>query len=296
MRALAWSGALLAISACASTGDATGDVRVVVSGEEAAVSGWPVGRGPEAIEFADGWTLAVDRAVVSVDGFELVGADGALAPITIDAALVTLSDGDLAVWELPEIPARRWHDVRWRIVPASASARVIGSADAALHAEMVTRGAALHLAARASHAVHGEVALELFVPARITNRACRTEDGTDGLVVPARSRVTAQLTLHLDHLFFDSLVDPDAAMRFEPWAAVAGEDGVVTLDDLATQSITDLRGVGGAPLLDQDGSMVFYDPGSTPLASRDLAGFVRAAFTTVGHFQGEGHCEYDASL
>ncbi|MEZ4252173.1 MAG: hypothetical protein R3B99_28500, partial [Polyangiales bacterium] len=100
----------------------------------------------------------------------------------------------------------------------------------------------------------------------------------------------AQITVHLDHLFFDTFATEDASMRFDPMAAVAGVDGLV-LDDLARQSTTDVRNAEGEPLL-VDGSPLVYDPGDLVLDTPTLRDFVRAAATTVGHFQGEGHCDY----
>ena len=104
--------------------------------------------------------------------------------------------------------------------------------------------------------------------------------------MPASSVAETELTFHLDHVFFDSLGDREPVMRFDAWAAAAGDDARVTLEDLAAQPLADLRGVDGEPL------GVAYDPGPTPLPSSDLRAFVIASITTVGHLDGEGHCAY----
>lgn len=70
-------------------------------------------------------------------------------------------------------------------------------------------------------------------------------------------------------------------------AAVA-MDGNVTLDDLAAQdNLSDLVDAEGEPL------DIAYDPGSAfdPIPA-DLREYVKAAATTTGHFNGEGHCDY----
>jgi hypothetical protein len=48
----------------------------------------------------------------------------------------------------------------------------------------------------------------------------------------------------------------------------------------------------GATIMDAEGNPVVYDPGPLTLSERNLRGYVLAAVTTVGHFNGEGHCDY----
>lgn len=80
-----------------------------------------------------------------------------------------------------------------------------------------------------------------------------------------------QITVHADHLFYDSLVSEEPTLRFDPIAAAdADGDGQVTMDELA---ITDI----GA-----------YDPGNLPID--DLWSFLAAQAQTMGHVDGEGHC------
>jgi hypothetical protein len=80
-----------------------------------------------------------------------------------------------------------------------------------------------------------------------------------------------QITVHADHLFYDSLVSEEPALRFDPIAAAdTDDDGVVTMAELAATDI-------GA-----------YDPGN--LAIDDLWSFLAAQAQTMGHVDGEGHC------
>lgn len=80
-----------------------------------------------------------------------------------------------------------------------------------------------------------------------------------------------QITVHADHLFYDSIVAEEPALRFDPIAAAdTDDDGVVTMAELAATDI-------GA-----------YDPGN--LAIDDLWSFLAAQAQTMGHVDGEGHC------
>ena len=125
-----------------------------------------------------------------------------------------------------------------------------------------------------------EVPFRWGLPVAVDNVRCvNGVDETDGLVIGEGGLSEAELTVHLDHLFFDSLASEEPGMRFEAMAAVAGE-GPLTLEDLAAQSITDVRDAEGEPI-EVEGAPLIYDPGDTPLEARDLRGFVLAAARTM---------------
>jgi hypothetical protein len=85
-----------------------------------------------------------------------------------------------------------------------------------------------------------------------------------------------QITVHADHLFYDSLVSEEPQLSFQPLAdADADADGEVTQAELAEQDI--------GP----------YDPGNLDLS--DQWSFLVAQHRTLGHVDGEGHCEAAAS-
>lgn len=89
--------------------------------------------------------------------------------------------------------------------------------------------------------------------------------------VPADGVGEVEITVHADHLFYDSLVAEEPALRFDAIAAADSDaDGMITQEELAA---TDL----GA-----------YDPGN--LSIDDLWSFLAAQAATMGHVDGEGHC------
>ncbi len=67
---------------------------------------------------------------------------------------------------------------------------------------------------------------------------------------------------------------------------------MVTFPMLMAQSITDVRDADGEPIVDGEEAVV-YDPGPLPIDGTSLRDYILAASSTVGHFQGEGHCEYE---
>ncbi len=276
----------------AACGSASGTLAVAASGEQAAVEGWPFEADGEVVAMDDGWSIEMERVLVSVDELTLAGADGERAAVTLEPVVFDLHDGPTEIARFDAVPARRWERLDYRVSPPRAGARASGSVTDADVAHMIASGISMLLEARATHPEHGAFEISLGVPITISNERCEKEDGTDGVVVPASGVAQIELTFHLDHVFFDSYGEREPALRFEAWAAAAGDDRVVTLEDLASQPLADLRGLDGAPLRDPTGTPLAYDPGPSPLSSPDLRSFVLAAIATTGHLDGEGHCAY----
>jgi hypothetical protein len=83
---------------------------------------------------------------------------------------------------------------------------------------------------------------------------------------------TLQITVHADHLFYDSLVAEEPQILFQPLADVdTNDDGKITQEELA---VTDIEA---------------YDPGSEG-GIDDLWMWLTAQSRTLGHVDGEGHC------
>jgi hypothetical protein len=86
---------------------------------------------------------------------------------------------------------------------------------------------------------------------------------------------TFQITVHADHLFYDSLVAEEPQLLFQPLAdADADDDGEITRAELARVDI--------GP----------YDPGNEDVD--DLWSWLVAQSRTLGHVDGEGHCHANA--
>ena len=89
--------------------------------------------------------------------------------------------------------------------------------------------------------------------------------------VPGGGTGELQITVHADHLFHDSLIAEQPALRFDALAAADGDgDDVITMQELAAAEL-------GA-----------YDPGNVEVES--LAGFLEILATTTIHADGEAHC------
>lgn len=82
------------------------------------------------------------------------------------------------------------------------------------------------------------------------------------------------ITIHLDHLFADSVVAEDPALGFTVFAnADTNADGVISTEELAASGIGAL------------------DPGNASVAN--LAEWLALAARSIGHIDGEGHCQLE---
>ncbi|HXS30548.1 MAG TPA: hypothetical protein VN755_06915, partial [Steroidobacteraceae bacterium] len=135
------------------------------------------------------------------------------------------------------------------------------------------------------------------------------EEYQRGVAIRQNANVLAQITLHLEHVWFSATVH-DPSLRFDQLAArLVGkpEGAVVTLDDLVgvdPTAITDARGAA-LPFRSCDGSklpagkQLRFDAGSVPVdpsaapasALRDYRDFIQYVQSTQAHLNsGEGLC------
>ena len=80
------------------------------------------------------------------------------------------------------------------------------------------------------------------------------------------------MTVHADHLFYDSLVSEEPELRFDALAAADTD-----MNDQITEAELAAAGVGS------------YDVGNEDVD--DLWSWLVAHSRTLGHVDGEGHCD-----
>ena len=210
-----------------------GELSVTLYGEDFVELGIP------ADAMADDWSVAFDRFEVTVDEV-VVGGMPLGTELTLD--LAASSEGAGHPVASATVPAGAYGDASFAILRLE----VDGSA---------TRGAETK---RFAWVFDGTTRYE----------ACETttEVRPDGAA-------TFEITVHADHLFFDSLVAEEPAVVFQALAdADADGDGIIARAELERADI-------GA-----------YDPGSEG-GIDDLWAWLVAQSQRVGHVDGEGHCD-----
>lgn len=274
-------------SACSSGGDGTLAVRV--SGEEAAKRGLPLEDDGETIAFADGWSLQFDKYLVAIADVTLTNADG--DRVEDPAVYVTdlhLDDADIARFE--SIAATRWDGFSFSVRGPDDGDEVETRGDVAAE-DLAAMQAGGYDMLVAGTATKGErvVTFEWSLANPSRNRDCTNGiDGSSGVIVRNNTVAAAEITFHVEHMFWDTLGSEQNTQRFEAIAAMADADGVIAFDDLREQRLADLRDADGDTLLDEDGAPLVYNPGSVPIDN--LRDFILAATRTEAHLNGEGLC------
>jgi len=268
--------------------DGEGTVLMRISGEDAAVEGLPTDAGEAA--FVDGWSLEFEKYLVAVADLELAATDDGVGFASDVVYVADLHLGDVDLDELGPLGARRWDRVSFTVRPPEDGDEIVAAAgvSGADVDAMIAGRFDIYAQGRATDGTRElTFAWGLRNPSR--NRDCTNGiDGTAGLVVRNNSVTEGEITIHVEHMFWDTLGSEDAELRFAPIAAMADEQGAIAFDALAAQSLSDMRGPDGEPLLAEDGAALVYNPGS--FAISDLQAFILAATRSQAHLGGEGLC------
>jgi hypothetical protein len=284
LRSIALTASLFSLVSC--TGGA-GTLSLVATGEDAAVDGFP------AAELADGWTIEFDQYLVSFGRLTLASSTGEVGLASEDVYVVDLHQGVPELDRFEGLAAQRWDQFDFEIVPPSDDAVVIGEIPDADVQRMRDEGYDYWIVGRASK---GDVALNFAwgLATSTRNSDCTNGiDETQGVVVRNSGTSVAEITFHLEHMFWNSLGTDEAELHFDPIAAMADAEGNIDFDALADQNLADLRDAEGNPLVDAQGNPVVYDPASVPLAADNLREFILAAVSTQAHLNGGGLCTID---
>ena len=288
---------VLSFASCVSEDMAgEGSLALTVSGGAALREGFPYTDGSVTYAFVDGWTLEFDKYIVAVsdvhldeqdDGAEVARWDG---PKVMD--LSAEGTGAESLTTIDDIPARRL-DLGFNFVaPVEIPKR--SSASEEDIEEMIENGWSLLVAGEAVHPdTHRTVRFEIGLETAARYYECiNGKDETYGIAIEANKTTGAYIYAHAIHLFWDTLASGDEDLRFEAFAAVAGEDGIVTAEELKNQDLTDLKDAEGNRLEDAQGEPVVYNDGG--LLAPDnwtLYHFVQYAARASNHFNGTGLCK-----
>lgn len=263
---IAFTSALVTLAgalAVAGCGEAPGTLEVRIYGEDFIEQGIP------AAAFHDQWSVKFSRFLVAAG--ELTAARGTTA---------AMSDPGLRIFDLTRPSSGRGHlvttaavdggrydRISYRIAPPPAAARP-GNATVADRDLLVARGCAL----LADGSATKQTITKRFawcLPTKTRYHHCESTALVDG------NTAAAQLTVHADHLFYDDLFAAEPRVAFDLIAlGDANDDGEVTEAELRAVDITREER---------------YQVGSEKITN--LWDFIAFLSATVGHIDGEGHCE-----
>ncbi len=255
----------LALAACDDDDPGLGDLEVTIYGEAFIEEGIPGGEAGCDGCVEDGWAVTFDRFLVSVTEVAVPGVAADVTARVFDLARPSGGGGHpVAVIALP---AGHYTALDYVIGPSPTAAA--GNATADDVALMVDGGLAVYAEGRAERAgVVKTFAWGFAGESRYTDCAIEAHVGDGGAA-------GAELTIHADHLLYDDLDSGEPQVVFDLLAASdADDDGVITRAELEARDIS---------------AEARYQVGSRSID--DLWGFVAAQVGTLGHIDGEGHCD-----
>lgn len=260
---------MLAVPACG--GDEEGTLRLTMWGEEFIEEGIPEG------EFVDGFSARFDHFLVVAGNFRAENGDTSFG--STDTWLVDLVAPGPHELTTAAVKAGHWSNAGYSITPITAATILHASATDEQRALMEAGGYSVHVEGSASRAGESWQFSWGFDEDTTYTDCVQLVDGRQepGFSVAAGAETPLELTIHGDHFFYDDLASDDAVLRFHALASADEDgDGAITLSELAEVPLIDLpAGTYGT------GNFSDVD---------DLRSFVRALVTTLGHFNGEGHC------
>lgn len=261
--------ASISISSLLACGAGTGTIAVNTYGEEYIEQGIP------AEIFADGWSVRFTKFLIALGPIAVADLEGDVGARLDGQRIFDLTQaGPHAIISFPEVAAKRWENVQ--ITHGPSRDATAGNAAAADVTVMSQNGYSAWVEGSAQTGTIAKSFRWGFAEATALAH-CEEDNGSLGLVVPSGGSVDAQFTVHGDHLFYDGLQNPEAAVRFAPIAAAdADRDGEVTQQELADVDLTTLP------------TGQYSTGGSAQI--NDLLRFTAALSRTLIHFQGEGEC------
>jgi hypothetical protein len=285
------------LTACSAS--PAGNASISLEAEETITDGLTPGADPENV--VDGWTVTFDQFVVAI-GHVHVGqqASGFEAHVedthVIDLTALPATGFELAAFE--GIPTGDYDMVEFETPAATAAAIRHESVSQADFDAMVAGGCTYLIAGSITNPA-GErcppggacapvdadgIAFRFCIPAETVFGPCENSDGTSALTVAANLTAPASITLHGDHLFFDSFpTGEEIVERRAQWLANGDTNG----DGETTEA--ELTALDAAELFTAPEYSLAGAP-STVLTAWD---FVIAQVKTQGHWNGEGECLID---
>lgn len=264
MRSLvAISRGMMSVALAACSDPAPGTLEVYVYGEEYIEDSIP------SDVFVDGWSVTFNKFLVSI------GNVAAQAGHQVDE----LNHPEFQVFDLAassgghgvrvatfDAPAGTYDHFGYVIAPDGGA--TAGNAEAEDVAALIVDGFGVRVVGVATKG-EDTIQFDWGFPLSATYSHCEIEDEVDGNIV------AIQATIHGDHLFYDDAVSADPNVTFDLIAASdENSDGVVTAQELAGTDLT---------------AEERYQVGS--LEIEDLWGFISHQVGTLGHVNGEGHCD-----
>lgn len=223
--------------------------------------------------FVDGWSVTFDSFLVSIGGVTAQAGHDAAELSDPDFVVVDLakgSGGEGYVLTNFDAPGGTYDHFGYVLAPNAAAVNL--NAEGPEFDALKTAGHSVRVRGTAFK-TGTTITFAWGFPLTVVHAHCDVGTDVDG------GTASIEATIHGDHLFYDDLVATDPNVAFDLIAAADGADGsapdgIVLQPELAATDIT---------------GETRYQVGSFDVD--DLWGFISHQVGTLGHVNGEGHCE-----
>ena len=276
---------LMLLAACGGGEADAGTVRIELHAEDSITNGLSTG---SDVENTKDYAVSYSKFIVTVGNLQLGQSTSGkhLQSETLSVVdLTRVGEQGVEIATFERVRAGQWDRFGFETATANKGVRAI-EVDPGDVEQMIEHGWTYWIEGRVERTPREggpvDFVLQTAVPTLFDN--CEL-DGEPGLTVVANQTATGDITIHGDHLWFNSFPtgSEGSVERRSAWLVQADTDGDgrVSTEDLAALDATEVfttelgYSLDGAP------------PG---IVIDNALDFVRAQLATQGHFKGEGEC------
>lgn len=265
--------------ACGDEAHGPGRVRIQLAAEETITDGLTRGVGEESTEDCD---VSYSKYLVAIGRVQLTRT-APPATRTLDAVyiadMIRVGEQGLTLGELDDLATGQWDQFSFETPVAGPEAQALPGVLPEDERAMKEGGLTYWVEGRVS-CPEKAVGFSFQVASPVRYESCQN-DGEPGIAISEGGTSTASITLHGDHLWFDSLsVGGEGSVRRRAaWILAADADGdgtVVTSELVSARADTLFTSAAG------------YNLSGANIAN--AFDFVKAQLGTQGHLNGEGDC------
>lgn len=278
--------AIGAVAACLfSCGDdgegGPGTLRVQLQGEESITGEIKAGPGEEETRDCSvtyqKYLVAIGRVAIANAKESAMRSD----PAVFIADMKGLGETGATLATFADIPSGQWESFSFETPIAPAEAQTLGAVTPQERDEMVAKGLTYWIEGTVVCPEPARTVTFKFQVAVPTMYYQCESDGEPGVAVSAGGTSTATVTLHGDHLWFDSLpsATEGTVNRRAGWILHADPDG---------NGMVDTADLAAVPAAVAFPSSLGYNLAGANI--ENALDFVKAQLSTQGHLNGEGEC------
>jgi len=284
LRISAFGVSLLGALGCGDEGEGgAGTLRIQLAAEASILAPISVGPGPEQMRDC---AVSYSKFLVALGRVELASSRASERrrdERMFVADMKQVGEQGLELVQLTGLAAGQWDGFGFETPAAASTAQALGAVSPGDLAEMIEKGLTYWVEGSAA-CPERTVSFSFQVAVPTLFYACES-DGEPGVAVSGGATSTATITLHGDHLWFDSLpsASEGSVMRRAAWLLQVDADGD---GKVSTADLANVRAEAAFP-----SSLGYNLSGATIGSALD---FVRAQLATQGHLNGEGECQWRA--